>query len=404
MHKQWTIPFLLILCVFGLSGCTGAVDINDLAMVMAVGLDKGDTPGTVTVTAQIARPSDVVGQTGAPAAGTGEPIWTATATGRSIFEAIRNLGRYSSRRVYWGHNKVIVIGEDLARDEGINDVVDFFSRNHELRMRTWVVVTPDKASQIVATKTGLEVVPGNSIDKLFHFSDLVAEAPKIDLRTMQASYLSDGSEVVLPVVQTRLRGVSTDNPKEFGSTPQVELSGTAYFEKDKLKGTLNPDDTEGLMWFVDPPKTRVVVIPCSSSNPNQTATLEIRHYKFKVVPQYVQGRPAFRIQLNVECNLVELDCPTKQSHQQVMKALEASVEANLKKEISDAIEASKTNKVDFLGLGSRFQDRYPAEWQRIKSNWPELLSTAKVNIDVSAHIRSPVLLSTPTVPDSAGDR
>lgn len=54
---------VLVSCFF-VSGCFGSTDINDLALVMAVGIDKGDQPGTVKVTAQIARPGDVVGKQG----------------------------------------------------------------------------------------------------------------------------------------------------------------------------------------------------------------------------------------------------------------------------------------------------------------------------------------------------
>src|SRR5687768_2804645 len=103
---------VLVLLVL-LAGC-GKQELNQMALVMAVGLDK-DKSGTYRVTAQIVRPADARGSTGAPSGGTGEPVWTASAEGRSIFEAIRNLSRFSSRRVFWAHNKVIVVGEELAK-------------------------------------------------------------------------------------------------------------------------------------------------------------------------------------------------------------------------------------------------------------------------------------------------
>lgn len=167
---------LMIFVVFSLTGCLGKREINDLAMVMAVGIDKGEN-GQVKITTQIVRPADSRGSTGAPSGQTGDPIWSATAESETLFDAIRNLSTFSSRRVFWAHNYAIVINEDYAR-EGIGDVVDFFTRNPELRMRTWVMVTPDEASKLVSTITGLEVIPGEALNKLFRYNRISVQAPR----------------------------------------------------------------------------------------------------------------------------------------------------------------------------------------------------------------------------------
>lgn len=393
---------LLLSCLL-LSGCFNSADINDLALVMAVGLDKGEEPGTVTVTAQVARPADVVGQTGAPSAGTDGPIWTASATGHSIFEAMRNLSRYSSRRVYWAHNKVIVISEDLAKTDGINDIIDFFTRNHELRMRTWVVVTPEKASEIVATKTGLEVVPGTSVERLFQYSRLVAEAPKVDMRTLQANYLSSGAEVVLPIVQTKPRGISqSEDATGFKSTPQVELSGTAYFEGDKLKGVLSPKQSRALMWFLSPPESRVIVLPCPNDG-RSNASLEMTSHHFQVIPAYENGRVGFHVLLKADFDMVELGCRTRQNQKVIMTGLEREVQDRLAAEIKDIIHVSQANRADFLGLGEKFQDKYPLEWLALEPKWADALSSARVSVTSKVRIHSPVLLQTPTAPGTMED-
>ena len=192
----------LLLVISLLSGCLGREEIDDLAMVMSVGIDK-DNNGKVLVTTQVARPADARGNAGA-GGGTGEPIWTAVGEGNTIFEGIRNLARFASRRVYWGHNMVIVMSEEVARD-GIVDIIDFFTRNNELRMRTWIVVAEGKANEIISTKTGLEVIPGNSIDLLFRFSPIIAEAPKSNVMSLAAGYVGEHVEPYLATVRLKAR-------------------------------------------------------------------------------------------------------------------------------------------------------------------------------------------------------
>lgn len=389
---------LIIALLFTLTGCFGSYEINDLAMVMSVGIDNGKKPGTVQVTAQIARPANARGQSGSPSAGTGEPIWTATAEGESLFEAIRNLGRFSSRRVFWAHNFVLVISEDYAR-RGIVDVIDFFTRNHQMRLRTWVVVTPKKASQIIVTKTGLEVIPGQSIDKLFRYNEITGEAPKSDMRRLAAAYMSNSSHPVLAKVDLIAREVSADKPEEFGSTPQVELSGSAIFKRDKMVGWLTPKESRGLMWFIERVDNSVVKLQCPSQT-KKPVSIELKQNRFKVTPIYNQGDVRFIVELVTYADMAELGCSTQEETSLILKKLEKDLAEELKSEIKSTIKKAQNDyKVDFLKLGETFENHYPAEWnQDFKQRWEEYFPTIDIQVNVKANIKSGLLLQNPTRP------
>lgn len=382
---------ICILCCSLLAGCLGKMEINDLALVMAVGIDEGEKPGTFKVTAEIARPGDARGSTGAPTGQTGEPIYSIVADGKSIFEAIRNLARFSSRRIFWAHNYIIVINEDLAK-KGIHEIIDFFSRNHELRMRTWVVVTPEKAGTLVSTITGMDVIPGQSMDKLFRYSDIVAEAPKTDLMTLQAAYLSHTTHPILARVVLKKRGVSNKKPEEFGSIDQVELSGTGVFHKDQLVGVLSPKQTRGLLWFVEPVQSSIVPVPCPD-DPKKVITLELRDQSFQLIPHYEKGKVSFDAHLTTYGDMVEVGCTIPVEQQKLMRMMEDKLEAELKKEIEEVIRlAQKKYKSDFMEFGKVFQNRYPYEWKELNKHWDEEFGRAQVNVVVKAELNSPVLL------------
>lgn len=382
-----------------LTGCFGAVDINDLAMVMAIGVDKGEQPGTIAITVQVARPSDAVGQTGAPSGGTGEPMWVATGEGKTLFSAMRNLTQYASRKLYFAHNKVIVLSEDIARS-GVTDVVDFFSRNHELRMRTWVVVTPGKARDLIAAKTGLEVLPGDSIDKLFRYTRLVADAPKTDMKTLQADFLENTKDAVLPKLTLEPRQIS-EGQEQSGNAqvkPQAVLSGTAYFHQGKMKGWLDAKESRGMMWFVNPPQSRVLTLQCPDS-PTEKVALEMKKYRFDVIPGDVYGKPTFLVRLSARFEMVELGCSTNRSNLQIMHGLNQQAARKLQQEILNIVNVSKHESVDFLGLGDRFQDAYPEEWKKLGPHFSDrFLPKIQVNVHVTTYIRSPALLEQPMTP------
>ncbi|WP_442595800.1 Ger(x)C family spore germination protein [Neobacillus sp. D3-1R] len=391
MFKRWILLFLTILI---LTGCASKREINELALVMAVGLDKGKDGG-VEITVQIARPADARGQTGAPSGNTGDPIWSASAEGKTIFEAIRNLGEFSTRRIFWAHNFIIVINEDLAKD-GIQDILDFFTRNPELRMRTWVTVTPDKAKDIVSTMTGLEIIPGEALDKLFRYSSITSSAPKTELLEIQRAYLSQSTEPVIARIKLVDRGVSNKKEGQEGSYKQVKLSGAGVIKDSKLVGTLSAKETKGLLPFIEKVESGVTVLKCPSDD-EKTITLETINETFSVKPSYKNKRPAFKVKMDVETNLVEAGCPFSLKKEHEVNELEKELEKELKGNIDDVIKkAQKEYKADFLELGKVFNNKFPAEWKQMKNHWEQEFVDAKITVDVNAEIKSSVLLYNPT--------
>lgn len=379
--------FALVMAAFGIAGC-GQRELNDLAIVTAVGLDEGKKPGTTRITAQIVRPADARGQTGAPAGATGQPIYSVSAEGRTIFEAIRNLARFSSRRVYWAHNYIIVMNEQYART-GIKDMIDFFTRNPELRMNTWVAVTPDPASKIVSTITGLEVVPGEAMNRLFYHSQASAEAPRTNMMRLEEVFLDRSAQPVLAKLSLKKRGISNKKPAEYGSLEQVELSGAAIFDEDRMVGWLSAKQTKGLVFFLEGIHEPIVTLACPSDE-GKLVTVELRNPKFRVTP-YVGGDSyRFTVRITTAADLVESGCT--QSLREMRSELEKALKDELTRNVEDVVAAAQQKyKVDFLKFGEVIRNRLPSQWRRHRDEWKDMFPRTEVQIEVSANINSPVL-------------
>ncbi|MDF2923856.1 MAG: germination protein Ger(x)C family [Paenibacillaceae bacterium] len=370
-----------------LFGC-GQIQINELAIVTAVGIDPGEKEGCVRMAVQIVRAADARGQTGAPSGGTGEPIYSISAEGETIFEAIRNLARFSSRRVYWAHNFVIVLNEKYAR-KGIGDMIDFFTRNPELRMNTWVVVTPDAASEVISTVTGLEVVPGEAIDKLFRYNEIVGEAPSTNMMRLFEAYMSKTSQPVLAKLQLKKRGISNKKPMEFGSVNQVELSGAAVFKGDKMVGWLTSEETRGLLLLLQKIDSSVEALPCPGHE-NSLVTLELKKQRVQVTPTFENGRPGFSIKVDATASIVEAG--KLESLEEVTDELQKSLEEQIRKQLQAVTEkAQHKYRSDFLKFGEVFNNKYPLEWRSFSDNWDEAFTEAEIVYHVKARIDSSVL-------------
>jgi len=374
-----------------LSGCAGKREINDLALVMAVGIDKVEERDEIEVSIEVARPADARGQTGAPSGNTGDPIWSASSTGRTLFEAIRNLSHFSTRRVFWAHNFIIVVNEDVARD-GIADILDFFTRNPELRMRTWIAITPEKAKDLISTMTGLEVIPGEALDKLFRYTTISGVAPKTELMDVQAAYLSDATHPVIARLSLIERGVSNKKVGQSGAIKQVALRNLGVFKDDKLIGILGDNETRGALPFIEKIDSGVIALPCPRE-PEKNITTEIRDHKFKVTPKLENGKPAFDVNVWTTTVVVEAGCPFSIENQNDVRKLEDEINKKITADIKAALKkAQKEYKVDFLELGQRFNNKYPAEWKLVKENWDSTFADVRISVNVDAEVKSGSLL------------
>ena len=110
---------LITACTVVIGGCWGRTEVDDLALVMAIGLDKGED-NTVYVTLQIAVPRAVASggaEGGGPSAGgggAGASLIT-TMRGRSILGLVDMANTYIDRRLSFLHSKVLIVVEYLAR-------------------------------------------------------------------------------------------------------------------------------------------------------------------------------------------------------------------------------------------------------------------------------------------------
>jgi len=394
--KRANLIILIIFSTLLLTACVGKREINDLALVMAVGIDKGSEDGKIKVTVQVSRPGDARGQTGAPTGQSGETTWNVEAEGESIFEAIRNLTGVASRRVFWAHNFIIVINEEVAK-EGIGDIVDFFTRNPELRMRTLVALTPDKASELTSTITSLEVTPGEALSKLFRYTNISTLAPYTEITDLLAAYLSESSEPLLARVSLKERKIDGLKPEEGAKRKQVELSGAGVFENDKLVGILQADELQGIILFRDNINSGVVVVSCPKEK-NNNISVELNKQKFEVKPTYKNEEVGFNAKLDASVTVVEAGCSFSISNKDDVEQLEKAVEAKLREDINKSIEKiQKEYKTDVLELGKVFQNKYPYEWRKVKKDWKNSFSAADINLTIHASVDSGSLLFQPTI-------
>lgn len=160
LNKKITTAGLILIILFcgTLTGCYDRKEIDDMAYVTAIGLDKGKT-NFVKMTLQIAVPK-AIGGGGDEGGGGGDGSTTITTVETpTLYSGLNMINNYISKRINMSHAKVVVFSEEMAR-EGIHEYIHAMIRGREFRGSMYVVVARGSAEEYIRSVTPiLEVNP-----------------------------------------------------------------------------------------------------------------------------------------------------------------------------------------------------------------------------------------------------
>ncbi|MBP1963423.1 Ger(x)C family spore germination protein [Paenibacillus aceris] len=385
MKRLGCILCTLSLLGLVLSGCWDRHELNDLAITVGVGFDKsGDE---YLVTAQIVNPNEVASKKGA---GYSTPITTLSATGISTLEAARKLTTSAPRKLFASHLRIIVIGEELAR-EGVSKVLDGITRDHEVRSDFYIIVARGTtAAKVLQILTPIERIPANKMFKTLETSEK-AWAPTVSVRIDQ--FITNLSEPTTEAVLTGIRiegdpekGKSKSSLAETKPIANLQYTGLALFKQDKLIDWLNEDESKGYNYIMGNVRSTMGHLECPKGG---TLTVEIIRSKSKVKGQVKNGKPEINVHLMLEENISEVQCEIDLLDPDTIHEIEKIAVSSLKKVMTSAINKAKENKADIFGFGELIEDASPTAWTKLKRDWQNEFAELQVNFSIDLHIRRP---------------
>jgi spore germination protein KC len=362
-----------------LTGCWDRKELNQIGIAMAIGLDKSED-GKIQLTSQIVRPSAMEKKGG----GNQPPYELVISSGDTIFEAIRHTVKEFDRRSFFSHIKVIVVGEDFAR-EGLGETIDFITRSHELRKTTLLVVASgSKASEVIGIKHGLDKIQANYMEGILKNQKVESSSAVSRVIDFIKTMPGEGINPVTGVFKlVDVMGVSSE-----GNEPEVhkglKLTGSAVYKKDKLAGFLDNNDALGLNIITG--KCKKVTINVKAPN-NSTVAIELIRTKCTIVPLIKKGKTSFKVVIKAEGNLTEVEGSIDISNQQVFDSIDREFAKHLKSITEDCIKKVQYEmKTDVLGFGRAIEIKHPKYWKKIEKQWNDMFPTVAYNVDVGTHL------------------
>ena len=205
----------IILVMFVLSGMKNARQLNDLAIVSAIGVDINEK-GEYIITSQVLNPKkENSSGSGSSSSKESADIVVYNSTSTTVQNAIRNIVEESPRKLYLAHMDLLLISEKVARQANILDTLDFFIRNNEGSNDFMLVITkgtnPQKVLEIL---TPLETNPAKNIkDSITATNEYKGICTDKTLSENMSMFLKDGQGAVLTSIEVDYGNEETENSK-----------------------------------------------------------------------------------------------------------------------------------------------------------------------------------------------
>ena len=377
MLKRICIPIIFALLPVLLTGCWNRRELNTLAIVKCVGIDRLPD-GKISLATEILKPGGI--KKNSENGGGDSGSWIAISTGETVFDAVRNATFNSPRKLFWAQDKVIIIGEEAAK-MGIAPLLDIYDRNHERRRRAYVFIAKGKAQDIVEGKNEQEKVLGQAIEELATTTGATSKIAKVNVHDLFKTLASKTSAPYIPGIEI-MKKEKDDDGKNL-----IKLGGTAVFKKDKLIGWLDETETRGVLWVLGKVSTGIIVVP-SPLKQKGKVSLEIMRASSSIKPEFIDGKLVIIVMVKAEGNIAEQmsggDLTTPEAFSQLEKEQDAAVEAEINAALA---KGQKQWRVDIFKFGDAVHREFPMEWKELEKKWDEEFPTLDVKVQVTTRLR-----------------
>ncbi len=374
----WVI--FLLFSTTSLTGCWDYREINELAIVAGIAVDKSDDGNKYILTAEIV---DLRG------AGKENKVQSkkVQAEGKSFSDAVRNAIKISAKHLYWSHADIVIISQEVAK-EGILPIVDVYHRIRETRLPSHILISKEKtAKELLSQQSITSEIRSVEMKKMIIAEKaFLGKSPHVDVRNFINMLVAEGQAPILSAI-----GIATNEGNDTS-----ELSGSAIFNGDKFVGFIDGEETKFLLFIQDKIKDTMLILNENINSEYNGTTIEIHKNKTEVKAVIINGKLSINIEINSDASLNELGVTENLLDKSGCLKLEKEAEMTLKANIEALIKkVKKEYNLDIFGFGATVKRDIPSKWKTISSKWNKEFRGLDVKVTTNIKIKESGISSKP---------
>ena len=397
------ICFLLsiILCMITFSGCYDNNEIEDLAYVIAIGIDVSDS-NTFNLTFQTAVPKSIAGgEGGGGGGGGGESTDITSFKTDNFLSGIKKANEYLNRKINLSHTKIIVVSEDIAK-EGVTAFLNGLQQNIEIRPDVNIIVSSEGAKKYLESiEPKLSSNPAKYYSLLFesYESDfLVPETELEDYLYRAKNYTTqpvaiytgtdkDVNEASKPS-STGEDSKSDGESKKSGENPKETMSikGLAVFQMDKMVGQLDPKESTLFALLTGTKNKDIEVTDPLDSRFNVLGNVK-KENTSSIRVKIEKGKPKINMNLKLSVDVKAVQSDNDYNDPKKAAELKAAYKDYISNGLKTLLEKVTTEyKSDIFGFGKLAKQNFLTidEWEKAK--WQEIFPQSEYDLNVDVEI------------------
>ncbi len=394
LKRTLLISLVFIMPLTCLSGCYDARGIEDLAYVTALGLDISEN-GILSMTFQISVPES------SSESGSSQSSKTKNATVQcsSIDSGISLVNSYISKQINLSHCKVLVFSEEIAT-LGLNDYLNTFSNNIEIRPDCNVIITRSTAQEFIENATpSIETITARYYEVALHSSEYTGYTTSTEFATfvndvknsfIQGSAILGGvnsGENKMP--EEYYVGIDANylaNSSPIEDSDKTETFGTAVFKDDKLVGELTGLETLCFLLVSNKINSCTISVPSPFKTDSGIDLFIACSKSPKINVNLINGIPHISIDLFIEARGLTLNETVDYTSISYVKQLEDSAELYIKNQVENFLyKTSKEFNSDICGFGKYVLSKYYTwqDWENADWAGNYINSVFDLNVNIS---------------------
>lgn len=358
LSKYGRLGCICLLLVLSLSGCWDIIPVEDRALVMVMGLDRDD--GNVRLSVQVPTIKNLI-QTASTFTDRQKPTFKPfVVESPSLPEDIQQLEDRIFQSMIIGTIKIIIISPRIAAGD-LLDNLTILLRQPMVSFQTMLLCADNRADAIVQFEAPFDIQPGLIIGKQQLSALKMARSFPIRLWDFVARVDNGITDPFLPIIK-----VDSENKSYL-------LQGIKVFRRDKLVGTLDPEDSYLLGILMNKVEESYKKINIADK---QIGFVKTRYRsKIRIVKHQHQNR--LLIEVNTQGRLIQIPkgFPNRVKIYQLFKT---AMERQIKREILSIVKKLQRLNSDPVGFRKHMEVAGIKNWREVYPNIP---------VDVKVHFK-----------------
>lgn len=416
MRKITAITAIMMM----LCGCYDAKEPNNIAYVVAIGVDMTEEKGIYDYTIQFAKTTQISGGSSEEGGQEGSKIVeTISVKAPTVYSAVNIANQIVSKNFTLAHTKLIVISEELA-EKGVKSLFDTFARNSDIRPNIYIAVSTSGAKEYLENVKPIAEINPVTYYRLIFESERGGYVPRVHLKDFYFQIDDENRQNVLP-----LAGVNESNKEseknendendneghkkmpaevnmmsfdyltkryyaggiETEKSNASEVIGMAVFDGDKMVG--KADNIDSLVYKMMCGEYKLSYTSFyNEKSPDVPITVAIEEErKPKISVKIENGVPKIKINLFAEGRLmsegtenpVEID--TKKTEEQIEKAIKEAAEGFV-------LKTQREFCADVIGFGQYAKLCFATNEEYEKYNWREHYPEAELEVEAKFEMQN----------------